>query len=193
MKKLALAAIIFIFPISVLAENVCVLASGYSSMPGCDSAGKLKVTGGPTIVKITVTPTVDTSAYAAGDAISTGLTFADAGATGVLTGRIREVVVSDASAQGVNLELNCSNIDAAASVDQAAFDPTDAQLSSFIKPIPIYIHTSFNDNGLSSSGDINVPYGPLASTSMDCFLVARGAPTYAAATDVSVTLTIERD
>lgn len=147
----------------------------------------------PRILSITVSPTVDTAPYAAGDAISTGMIFAGAATDMRLTGRIRQVTVSDASSQLKNLDLVCSNINATASVDNAAFDPPDAELSSFIKTIPIYIHKAFNDNGVSLSGDINVPYGRLAATTIECFLVAREAVDYVAATDVSVTLTVERD
>ena len=72
-------------------------------------------------------------------------------------------------------------------------DPPDAEIDNIVGPISITEHFAYNDNGVSPSADVNIPDGPLASTAMECFLVSRGAPTYAAATDVSVTLVVERD
>lgn len=146
-------------------------------------------------VTVTQALTVDTNAYAAGDCITTGITFPNAVRSPKFSGRIREVVVSDAAAQGANLELNCvkSAPGTAPCVDNAAFDPADADIPLFARPISLATHMAANDNGFDYTGDINVPIGPLASTSLTCYLVARGAPDYVAATDVSVSLTIERD
>lgn len=201
MKKILLAILLFV-PAVTAAEPFIKNPGAANPVPGrtgdytsasVDDYGRLAVTGGKSTVTVTTALTHEAAAYAAGDCIGTSVSFADVVNTSSLSGSIREVVVSDKAAQGVNLELNCSDIAATDCTDNAAFDPTDAQLPTFMRPIPITVHNAFSDNGVSSSGDINVPFGALASTTLKCFLVSRGAPTYASTTDLSVSITIEKE
>lgn len=175
--------VLILAPLGLLAgENSCLDSSGNFKAPLCSSS-----------VAIKAAVTVDTSAYASGDAIGTNLTFSNAARADILTGRIKKVVVSDAGAQVSNLELVCYNIDATATTDQAAFDPPDTEIDDIVGPILISNHYTYNDNSVSSSGDINVPFGPLASSSLECSLVSRGTPDYVAAGDLTVTIYVERD
>ena len=151
---------------------------------------------------VSATPTIDTSAYATGDVMSaTAMTFANAVAPQkAQTGYIVSVMVSDAAAQAVDLDLVLfSTLPAAGTfgADNAAFDPTDAQILTIIGVVNLGSASrfAFNDNSVHYVGSLAIPVKSVPGTGGNVYgvLVARGAFTAAASTDVTVTLGIAQD
>lgn len=138
------------------------------------------------ILTIPQMPTVDTSAYAAGDLVGTKMTFDFSGLrneSGCII--IDRVLVSDLAKQGADLDLVLFNADLATNIsemDNAAFDPSDADLANIEAVIPITTDSAFSDNGVSFASDlqIGVHFGAnAASQILYGVLVSRGTPTYA--------------
>ena len=147
-------------------------------------------------IEITQTPTITAGAYAAGDAVGGLLTFADAVRTNGGGGIVSKVVIIDDAAQLAPLDLVLFNQTFTATADNAAFDPTDADLQHCIGYIDIAAtdYANFNDNAVAAkSTGLRMPYPIILSgTSLFGQLVVRGAPTYAATDDLTIKLTIER-
>jgi hypothetical protein len=168
-------------------------AVGDALPQGYDVYGRAFVTAGTTN-KAYVVIASDTSAYATGDCVGGWVTVADVARASLYSGRIRRVVITDKAAAGVNYDVVCTSNTAPTAgscTDQAAFDPVDGELADMVV-IPVTQHTAFADNGISSSGDINLPY-KLTTTTMKCALVVRGAPTYASASDLRLNLYVDQD
>lgn len=143
--------------------------------------------------KTTFSPVCDTSAYASGDLIGTGALKIQPGPVypGVRsTGTIINVVVRDRAAQAANMDIvffSAAPSTDMSSMNNAAFDLSDADLGLVIGYAPVNAHSTFNDNGVS------VPASPLAigfdvdpMESIYALPVSRGTPTYAAATDLEI-------
>ena len=147
-------------------------------------------------IEITQTPTITAGAYTAGDAVGGLLTFADAVRTNGGGGIVSKVVIIDDAAQLAPLDLVLFNQTFTATADNAAFDPTDADLQNCIGYIDIAAtdYANFNDNAVAAkSAGLRMPYPIILSgTSLFGQLVVRGAPTYAATDDLTIKLTIER-
>ena len=126
---------------------------------------------------ITVTPTIETSAYAAGDVIGEEMTFSGAGRSHIKSGMVQQVTMTDLGAEGKNVELILFDTQLANSTitDNSAFDPADADLLTAVCRITISSHSSFNDNGMSSAGNIACPVEN--ATTLYGILVAREAVT----------------
>lgn len=134
---------------------------------------------------VSASPTIDTAAYGTGDVMSaTAMTFANllrqqGGKSGVLV----SAMISDAAAQGVALDLVLfSTLPAASSfgADNAAFDPTDAQLLTVLGVINFSATThyfAFNDNAAHYIGSLAMPLKSVVATPGNVYgvLVARGA------------------
>jgi hypothetical protein len=139
---------------------------------------------------VTVTPTVDTSAYAAGDTVNTAvMTFAGACKTSNPYSIVQDVIISDLSKQANSFDLLLFNSAVSGYGDaNAAFDPADADLAYLEAIIPISTNSNFNDS--------SVAYGANLARVIKCdsagkiygVLVSRATPTYGAASDVSVTI-----
>lgn len=140
---------------------------------------------------ITATPTVDTSAYAAGDVInSTVMTFAGACKWGQ-TVVIQDVVISDLAKNGANIDaVFFSSAISSYGAINAAFDPADADLAAYLAASPVLVdtHTAFNDNGVSAAKNVARVAKCSSAGNLYLVLVARAAITYAAATDVKVSI-----
>jgi len=150
------------------------------------------------IYKNTVTPTITAGAYSAGDAIGGLLEFENAASVYVQSGIIRNVIITDRAKQAAVMNLWLFNRTFTATVDNAAFTPSDADLDNCIGVVNIVAANWFpaalssvavasyqNPNfwfKLQDPGDASL-YGQL---------VAVGTPTYVATDDLSVTLIIER-
>lgn len=151
---------------------------------------------------VSATPTVDTSAYATGELIGGKLTFTLALRQQTGTGYITSVRVTDKAAQSVDLELVLFSQDPTGTTftDQSAFDPADADLTKMIAVVSLGSTSrfNFNDNGVKYVGSLAIPVE--GKTSAGAYqrviygaLVSRGAPTFAAAEDVTVTLGVSQD
>lgn len=150
---------------------------------------------------ISRTPTVDTSAYAAKDDIGGLMEFAGLTCPGTKTGSIVGLTLTDKSdnATEYDVVLFKSNPSTSTITDQAAFDPSDADLSKMLPVVNIETtdHFSFNDNGISSVSSLASRAWSTTGTFTDgtiyAALVSRGTPTYAASADITLMLIFECD
>lgn len=151
---------------------------------------------------VTATPTVDTSAYASGDLVGTKLTWTNALKPITGTGYVVSVNMIDQSAQAVDFDIVIFREDPTSTTftDNAAFDIADADTSKVIAVVPLASASrfAFNDNSVHFSGSLAIPVwgtnsnGGISGTLYGA-IIARGAATFAASTDVKVTLGMSRD
>ncbi|MHC4176259.1 MAG: hypothetical protein ACYSWU_02065 [Planctomycetota bacterium] len=148
--------------------------------------------------EISITPTITAGAYTAGDALGGLLTFASVVRTAGGSGEITKVVITDNAQQSAPIDLVLFNQTFTATADNAAFDPTDADLSNCIGYIPIAAtdYAEFNDNGVAAktSGlQMPFPYDLAAGgTSLFGQMVIRIGDTYAAVNDIQIKITVRR-
>ncbi len=149
--------------------------------------------GGADTARIQVTPTISTSAYTAKDAVGGEMEFEDAASSSGGGVRIRGVELVDLAQTRAELELILFKETISATVtDNAAFDPTDADLALYVATIPISggHYSDFNDNAVARV-NCDVLVHPTA-TSVFGVLVARSTPTYGSTSDIKVALEVER-
>lgn len=140
-------------------------------------------------MSIYTTPFVDvgvnTNIYASGDALGAKATFPNVPEHGV----IESIQVIDRDKEEVNLDLVMFRRDIAGTAANAAFDPTDAELSDCIGAVLIDTWKSFSDNSLGQETNIGMAYwAPTGVITFQC--VTRGTPTYTAATDLLIAISI---
>tara|TARA_Y100000310_G_C20378067_1_gene666712 strand:- start:69 stop:497 length:429 start_codon:yes stop_codon:yes gene_type:complete len=129
---------------------------------------------------------IETDIYASGDALGEKNSF-----DGVPSnGKIMTVVVQDRASQNVDFDIVMFDTDITGTTDNAAFDPTDAELQTCIGSITVTGYKSFNDNSIATVDDIGLAY-EAGDRRIYFQCVTRGTPTYVAATDVRVRLVIE--
>lgn len=164
-------------------------ADSTSVIPGSDTKG-LRVDPRGSTTLIAVTPTISTSAYQAKDAIGGVMTFANAARLSAGGGIVESLVIVDKDQElaAMDLVLLSATV-AGTTTDNAAWDPTDADLANVVGVIPILSgdYADFNDNSVASRSGIGMAY-TCASTSLFGVLVARSAPTYTGTSDISVIL-----
>lgn len=146
-------------------------------------------------VRVAVTPTISTSIYAAKDAVGGIMSFTSAVRASGGSGLLRQVTILDKGQQMAGLDLVLFTATIAGTVtDNAAFDPTDADLANIVGHVTFTATTDykdFNDNSVSSK-TVEIPF-LCAATTLFGALVARGTPTYVSTSDLTVTLTIDQD
>jgi len=142
--------------------------------------------------RISVTPTISTSAYAAGDAVGGKLTFSNAGRYSGAGGRIKGIIVIDLDQERAPLELVLFNQDFGATADNAAFDPSDGDLANIVAVVPVVQYFNFNDNSVGFSGNLDIEF-KCATNDLVGQLLTRGAPTYSTSSDIIVILLIEQE
>ena len=128
------------------------------------------------------------------------MTFTGISCTGSEKGRIVAVILTDKSDNATEYDiLTFNSTPVGTFTDQATVDPSDSDLLRMNPVINIAStdHFSFNDNGISSlaslaSGAQGYNSGNLPAT-LYVALVSRGTPTYAASSDVTLTLGFECD
>ena len=140
-----------------------------------------------------VTPTVTAGAYHAKDAVGGRLEFANAVRAEVHTGTVLKVVVVDKAAQNAELVLFLFNQAFTATADNAAFDPTDADLLNCVGTITISAsdYVSANDNSVATK-ERTLDFA-LTGTSLYGQLMCTGTPTYASTSDLKITVGILQD
>lgn len=146
-----------------------------------------------TMVRLSATPTISTSQYTAKDAIGGLMTFSNSvrasGGSGIVLGV--QVIDKDQEKSDVDLLLFDRSI--TAPTDNAAFDPSDAELANCVGFVRVVAadYSDLNDNSIASV-ETNLPF---VSNGTDLFgvLVARATPTFTATSDIVVVLTIRQD
>jgi hypothetical protein len=141
-------------------------------------------------------PTITAGAYTAGDALGGLLTFAGAAVTSGGKGMITKVVVIDNAKQSAPVDLVLFDQTFTATADNAAFDPSDADLANGLGAISIANtdYDEFTDNCMATkaSGQ-KMPFEyDLAGTSLFGQLVIRNGDTYAAVNDITIKITVRR-
>lgn len=160
---------------------------------GAATEGKSKV--------VSVTPTLDTNAYASGDRVGSVMEFSNAMDDSSGTGTIVSVTILDKAGQGSVLSLLLFNdLPTVASADNAAIDITDAEMAKCVGVVPIasadYVTTASNSIATVRSINLLVQAAKSAtsSTGKSLFGVLKsgGSPTYAA-NSLVVSLCIKQD
>lgn len=142
-------------------------------------------------------PTVDTSAYAAGDCIvASAQELTGAGKAGVSSGRILSVELFDKAGNGKNVDVVFFSSDpgTVCSAVNAAYDLDDADLSKIVGIVKVRSHDAWTSNSLSQDSNINLPFVVDDNgTSLYYALIAQDAITYGAATDLTIQVGIDQD
>jgi len=153
------------------------------------------------LTRISLTPTISTSAYTAGDAVGGLLTFANAARFSGGGIRINSVVIVDKDQELAPFDLVLFDRTFTATADNAVFAPSDADLANCIAVIPILSYANFSTNAVAYSTGPEVA-AVLNGTSLFGQLVVRGsgngpqstsAPTYTATTDIIVTVNLVQE
>lgn len=167
------------------------------AVPVTDNGGSLTIDGAATSylaqTRISATPTISAgSAYAAGDAVGGLLTFANAARTSGGTITVQTVVIIDKDQELAPLELVLFDRTFTATADNAAFDPSDADLANVVGVVKVSDYSSFNDNSVATRSGIGLA-AKLDGTSLFGQLVVRSAPTYTADSDITVIVQVVQD
>lgn len=136
------------------------------------------------------TPTVSSgSVYASGDVVGGLLTYANVGASAGKPVRVVSVNIVDKGQQYADFDLVLFDVAPTVAADNAAFDPTDAELSNCVGIIPVGAghYTALFDNSVAHV-DCDVTC-VLTADDLYGVLVARGTPTYTSTSDLVITVT----
>jgi hypothetical protein len=169
-------------------------ATGTDRIPGTAARG-LSVDPRRKVVRLSQTPTVSSGAiYAAKDAIGALLTFANAARASGGSIVIDAVQIVDKGQQMRACDLVLFDRTFTAPTDNAAFDPTDAELATCIGVIPISPsdYADFTDNSVATRDRLGLA-AVLNGTDLFGVLVARATPTYTSTSDIIITVTIYQD
>jgi hypothetical protein len=148
---------------------------------------------------ITVTPTIDTNIYASGDLVGTKLTLSNALRAQTGRGRIVSVTLVDQAKQSAALDVVFFNANPSGTTftDNAALDVADADALKYAGHVSIVAgnYAAFADNSAATvvvSG-AGIQVTATDSSTLYACLVSRATPTYAAATDLQLTVGIVQD
>jgi hypothetical protein len=151
------------------------------------------ITAGRTMAQ---TPTVTAGAYVAGDAVGGLLTFTNAARAVSGGGVIKSVVIVDDAGQDVEMELWLFSQTFTPMADNAPWAPSEADLENLIG----VVSTEDSAQGWLAAGtpsaiDIEVAkrFDLVLTANLYGQLVTRGAPTFAAADDVTVKVGVLQD
>jgi hypothetical protein len=139
-------------------------------------------------IRASVTPTIDTNAYSANDVIGGLLSF-DVSTSRVNGGIINTALVADDDNEKAALTLYLFHAAPTTIADDAAFAPTIADLKQLCAVIAFSSYTTVNSNAYSLVEDINNAFVSTTGI-LYGYLVCTATPTYTAATDLTVVLTI---
>jgi len=153
------------------------------------TTNRVYVNGG---ISIAQTPTITAGAYSAKDAVGGLLTFANAARVSGGKSVLNSVVIIDYDDEEAGLELWLFDQTFSATADNAAWDPSDADLANCVGVVPISAadYYSAADNGVATVPGVGLEF-KLAGTSLFGQLKCTGTPTYTATSDLKVVLAIE--
>lgn len=143
----------------------------------------------PVVRTATASPICDTAAYASGDLIGGKLTLQVDKNNGV----IQTLVLTDAANQktATDVIFFVSDPSATTFTDQAALDIADADLKKIAGRVSVAAtdYVSYADNA-EATVNPSFAFQLTSGTTLYACLVTRGAPTYAAATDLQLRITV---
>lgn len=137
---------------------------------------------------VSVTPTIGTDAYTANDVVGGLLTFALPSIT-VAGGLINRVLLTDDDNEQAALTLYLFNAEPSAIADDAAFAPTISDLQKLVAVVDLSTYVAVNSNAYSLVEDINNSFQG-NKNALYGYLVCTGTPTYTAATDLTVIVSV---
>ena len=135
-----------------------------------------------------VTPTVTAGAYGANDVVGGLLTF-----SGLRNGTLQAITICDNAAQAVDYLFVLFESVPTTIADNATFDIADADLSKIIYQDSLTSASerqAFTDNSYHYVYGLSVPLWSAGGTIYG-FLITPGTPTYAATSDITVTLQVK--
>lgn len=144
---------------------------------------------------VCTTPTISAAAYASGNLVGGRLTFSNPVRAAGLTGLITQVMVVDLDAAGQPLELVIFNTNPSGTTftDRAAFDPADGDMTYIAGSAYVSSFSAFSDNGIGQAQNLAIPIVPGNPLYIYGALVARGAFTPTAVTNIQICLGIVQD
>lgn len=147
------------------------------------------------IVSLSVTPTITLNAYTAGDVVGGLITFAGAGGSGG-GGKLRSVMVVDDADQKEPYTLYFFDELPSTIANDAAFAPTVADLKKLVATVLVEAsdYTTLNSNAFALLGDHEDAAMDVAFVGLNLYMyaVAGDTPDYAAATDLTFTIVVEK-
>jgi hypothetical protein len=137
---------------------------------------------------VSVTPVIDTSAYGAGDCVGGLMTFDVSTVLG--GGTIESILIADDDNEKAQAILYIYNALPSTIADQAAYAPTIADLKKlvYVKPVASADFTTVNSNAYALYSNLRVTY---AASKLYVYLACVATPTYTAATDLTIALTVK--
>jgi hypothetical protein len=178
-----------------MVELVFENTGGKPSMGKVTSDKGILVSGKSTVV--TASPACDTAAYAAGDLIGGKLTLSSVVPITAGSGIIHSVVLADQANQKSKIDVVFFNSDPSGTTftDQAALDVADADLLKIVGVITIetFYYIAFADNAVATKTSSGLVFKLATGTTLYACLVSRGTPTFAAATDLQLSVKILQD
>ena len=135
-----------------------------------------------------VTPTVTAGAYGANDVVGSLLTF-----SGLRNGTLQAITICDNAAQAVDYLLVLFESAPTTIADNATFDIADADLDKIIYQDSLTSSSNrqaFTDNYYHYLYGLSVPIWSAGGTVYG-FLITTSTPTYAATSDITVTLQVK--
>ena len=146
-------------------------------------------------------PTLTLIAYSLGDALGGRLQWDGATGGALERGVLESILIVDRAQQLAALDLVLFDQAFTASVDNAVFNPSDADLNNCVGVVHVAAadYTNFSTNAVAMVTGIG-PMGwglPIQTVGDDILygqlVVRSGPPTYVATTDIRVRLTLRRD
>lgn len=146
------------------------------------------------------TPTIDAGAYLANDLIGTLLTFSNVFREQQPSGYLVSVCITDKAAQASDMDLYILREPFSSSTvltNNGPFDPADSDLNKIIAVVALGSTSrfSFTDNGVKCLGSLTTPVWSSGTSKRSLYgvLVARGTPTFASTSDLTITVGVSRD
>lgn len=142
------------------------------------------------VIESQVTPTIDDDAYSANDVVGGLLTFNVTSSSGC--GIINALRIADDDDEKAALTLYLFNDVPTTIADDAAFAPAIADLKKLIAKIEIAAddYTTVNSNAYALIQDLNEVYKAAGTGNLYGYLVCTATPTYTAATNLTLTLSV---
>lgn len=182
-----------------MADNVAINA-GIGTTIATDernSAHEQLVVAGGHLRRVQVTPTINTSAYTAGDELGTLLTLTGAARFSGGGGYVRSIVVLDKTqAQRAAIDVLFFTQSVTVAGNNNPFAPSDTTMLDFLGLVAVATgdyNTAWAGTPTNSAATkfVEFPY-VCAATDLFALLVVRGTPTYTSASDIVVTFELEQ-
>lgn len=172
------------------------IASNQSAVPVSDNSGSLTVDGDVTVtspdIVVTVTPTVDTSAYANGDLLFDATEVANAVRSNGSTAILQSVTIIDKADQKTAFALLIANAATDFGTLNSAPDPDDTEAATVIGWVPVVAADYVDLGGASVACICNIGLLLKAGAATTSLYIAgvngTGTPTYSAASDLVLQL-----